>query len=523
MRLSQNQVIVLLLAFFVGLILISHFYYFYGHFGVDDMVYSRMANDLLTGHTDWQDHYSYRWTITGFTALSYWIFGINDHSSALPTLLLSIGVIFLLMKSLKGRPWYEGCLVLGFYFMYQWNLFYADKLMPDIYVSAFLLMAWYTYQQLPNVKREVTWHPLIFTLGLLMAFLAKGTVILILPLLGYYFIRDMVLRSNLKFWKVTVLLHVVIYPLYFLLIYSKTGSLLGRFNAISENSYFNSCSYDALPFADTIERWTSGFFNLITNELLYIHLLILIAAILTSLFSDSKISRESIYTSAICFASANFMTISLTSYNPMCLDPRHFLLFTPILALCSIDLLRGINGSRVGRISLAVLCVCSLLFIEENLEQQLLVGGIGLLSFGRLFFQRYTWIPYLTVTLLCLWPSYQYMKYSKSLKYDGFKTEFEEYLNDQQQPITVYGSHVMNNLGEYYLAYDTTVVKFRNVRQSNFKSSQSEQNILVKNWYCDWHSDVKELTYQDWLKNENVVASPVDSTSVFLSIYSLQK
>ncbi len=508
----------ILLAFALYLLL-GHFRYYYGHFGVDDMVYARMANDILTGQIDWSNHYSYRWTINGLTAFAYAVFGINDHSSALPSLLMSIGIAFGILMCLRERQWYVGLAAIGLYCLFQWNVFYADKLMPDIYVSAFVFLAWYAYRQRSSPQLSTLGTASLLTIGLFLAFLSKGTVVLILPLFGYLFMRDIFRQSHISFWKCVIGMHLIIYPGYLSVLYLLTGNPISRFKAITDNSYFNDCSYSEMPISATIDRLTSGFYSLITKEYLYIFLIIAVASIIASLYKRQRISQAAL-TIGICLLSANVMSISFSGYNPMCLDPRHYLLFTPILAVSSIEVLHEIKQNNLEWSILSILLICSTIFIVDWMHIPIVVAII--VSAKKYNNESKTKILYIALGLICLLPSIQYMIYSKSLGYTGFKQEFTELLHSTDDSRVFYGSHVMNNLGEYYMAFDTSVTTFRDITKSNFDGSQAKQNIMVKNWYCDWHSDLKEVTYNDWLEYEKLKTVPIDSTNIFLNVLSLE-
>ena len=125
-------------------LVIHHTHFFYGHFGYDDLHYAELAHELTKEKMDFTDHYSYRWPILVMTAISYQIFGISDFSSAIPAILISSGILFLMFGEFRKHPFAMLIAVLLF-FMIRWNLFYTDKLMPDIFVSGFVFLAWISY------------------------------------------------------------------------------------------------------------------------------------------------------------------------------------------------------------------------------------------------------------------------------------------------------------------------------------------------------------------------------------------
>lgn len=517
--LMNRQSGILILIGFVCLIFCSHLEYYYGHFGVDDMVYARMANDLLTGHIDWTNHYSYRWTINGLTAVSYRVFGINDHASALPGLLLSVGIVYGILKCLHHRPWYDGVAAVGLYCLYQWNVFYADKLMPDIYVSACTLMAWYAYRQQSMPRSSPLRGAILFTLGLFFAFLSKGTVVLILPLFAYLFCRDMIRRKHLSFWKFTVGLQIGLSASYLLILYLLTGDPLARFQAIVDNSYFNDCSYSEMPWSATVDRLTTGYYSLITTEYLYIYGLICLSLLGVAFAKRSPISRAAV-TIMICLLSANAMTISFSGYNPMCLDPRHYLLFVPIMSVCAIEAIDHIRSDLTSRLILIGLICVSIAVLRTWTPA--LIGVALALTTWRYERRSSKMITSCIFGMVCLIPSLAMMKYSKSLKYAEFRAEFVDLLDAQEGSVRYYGSHVMNNLGEYYMAFDTSLTTFRDITSASVGSSPIPHHVLLKNWYCDWHSDLRDARYEEWLDDQSIEAVKRDSPYRSLQVFSLE-
>lgn len=510
-------------------LIISNTFFFYGHFGVDDMEYARLSYDLLQGKYDWANHYSYRLSILTMTALSYSLFGVNDFASSLPAIVLSLGIIYILFDLTKESSLNTIVITLGFYFCIKWNLFYADKLMPDIYVSAFIFLAWWSYYKIKFRDAEIMWSALFFSLGLFFAFLSKGTVILILPLFAFYFMKDIISRENKQFWINVIWIHVVLYLIYFGMHAYLTGDAFARIHAISANSYFNTCSYDQLPFAETIHRLTSGFYNFISAENLILFVIITVASLfmLTQSSMNSKF-KYLLFTSIICIISANAMTISLTSYNPTCLDIRHYLLFLPILTYCGGQLI--IYSLQQKSITVAIiilgLCVIQVLINFDTLSTGQLTPlvGLAILTGASFISQR---VPKMICTAILfmalIYPSIQSMQYAKSLDYTSFKSEYTKLLTDMKDDTEIYTSHVAINLGEYFLQFNATSIHFKDIRKEAFTQNSQAKQILIKNWYCDWHSEIEENTYNEWLEYEELKAKLEEKSNKIIRVYRLEK
>ena len=120
----------------IVLLLINRFAAFHGHFGYDDLMYARLAANLLDGKLLLDDyHFAYRWTILFLTSFSYYILGITDFASAIPSLFVSILTMTIVYKICKHRSTGIFLFILLLFFLNPWSLYYSDKLMPDIYVA----------------------------------------------------------------------------------------------------------------------------------------------------------------------------------------------------------------------------------------------------------------------------------------------------------------------------------------------------------------------------------------------------
>ncbi|MBB4077647.1 hypothetical protein GGR28_000248 [Lewinella aquimaris] len=450
----KANVVVLIVAFLA--LVLHHAFFFYGHFGFDDLHYARLAHDLTSGVFDPDNPYSYRILPLALIALSYSVFGVNDLASALPALLCSGGILYLFYLTFRGEAWWKLLLCIGFYFGMKWNVFYSDKLMPDIFVSGFAFAGWVAYErgrQLPSFGR---WAGVLAALALFAAFNAKGTIILLAPIFLGYFLWD-VLSKRWMFWRNFLVVTSVLLGAYLLVIYSFTGSPFSRFTAITSNHYLNPCSYDSLPWATLIDRWTTGFWQLFTGAGLLIHLAVAVVTLVVLRYRRSANARNLFYplTVVLGLLSVNFMTISLTSYNPICLDPRHILLFSPIFAVCSVRSLSLLTGFRR---------------IATNSSTFLL--AIGLLLTG-----------------LCT-PTVQQAIYGRTLEYAEVKRSFQQLIGEAPKGSVLYGSEVTRNLGDYFNGFQTGSPVFRNVADLPKCATEvtDDQTYLVRNWYADWHA-----------------------------------
>ena len=328
------------LLFFIAVVICYRIFGYSGHFGFDDMQYAEIATNMLNGIVDYDDHFTFRFTIIAATALSYKIFGINDFASSLPAMVLTILTLTTVYAVVRKRGFWATALALAITTTSQWILFYSNKLMPDIYLVFFTALAAYAYYRYRYKTQDHTIvHAILFSLSLFGGFVSKGTVVLLLPWLLYLFLNDCLQRKNIKFWKWAIISGAVWLIAYFASIKFLTGEFLYRFKAIAQNSYLNTCSYDQQPLWVLIKRLCFDFFDMTINSGMSVPMVCVVAAFVTKnwrglLKMDNATSFFSA-SAALLFLSSNFMTISATSYVPMCIDPRHYLFFIPIAAIAT--------------------------------------------------------------------------------------------------------------------------------------------------------------------------------------------
>lgn len=414
------------------------------------MHYARLANKGLAWDFDFSDHYSYRWTILLATMVSYALFGISDFASSLPAMALSAIMLYLFYHAYKDRPW---LLLIGLLLLFgaRWLVFYTDKLMPDIYVTVCLFLSWWLYQR----TERPSWPQALLIAGAAwLAFLSKGTIILIIPLAVYELIRAIMGRRYLALIKVGSLLAVFV-VVYLLLCWVVMGSPFARFEAIAANAYFNPCSYDQMPFEETIARWTIGFFSLLVDEWLWIYLLFAIG-IKVFLFinkgniSDKRALHHYANTIIILIASLNFMTISLTSYSPACLDMRHFIFAIPIVVYSTIQILSGLLLKTAYKVLVSLILI-----------------------------------------LLCI-PSIQHGLYGRSMHYPRLRSELyqlaDQYLNTKK--VKIIADPVMVHLLDYYSGFNYTD-RLINVKKWQPGACISDC-LLVNSWFTNYHAHMDQ-------------------------------
>jgi len=443
----QKSTIILL----VSLLLLSihHFFLYSGHFGFDDMEYAELSYNFINGEIDWQNHYSYRLVPLMATGLSYSIFGVNDFASALPSLLLSATILYGFFSYFKEKPYFLA-LAIAVYFSFQWNIFYSDKLMPDIYVSCFSFWAFLCFlryrEGVLSPGKTGAWIAVL----LFLAFNSKGTIIISAPLWIYLFLVELKNKKRKTLLRsievMTILLGVYFGSMYFL-----TGDAFARFAAIDTNSYFNECSYAQMDFSKMIERWTSGFWYFLWDELLIIPMLFAVYGM--GYYFIKKRELEILFYSGIIVVlllSINFMTISISSYNPICLDPRHIMMVTPIMALaCAKTIELSSLKSPIGRAVILLGCLLSLYYFIEPTKARIKVN------------------------------------------YPAIKKDIQEIHEKENTTFMVNPAYL--RLSRYYNSFRPhATLRFIDYTKINEVTQSKTDYVLLRNWYTEYLSKINE-------------------------------
>ncbi len=492
----------------VLILLVYHIFGYIGHFGYDDMHYAEISARLLNGTINFNDHFSFRFPLILLTSLSYFIFGISDFASSLPALIISVLTLILVFDILKKEGIKQLIIGLSLVVLSNWYIFYSDKLMTDIYLTFFVMLSVYIiYKYKFSYKNKNTViYSALFVLSLLLGFSIKGTVVLIFPLLIYYFIVDIRFKRDIKFWKFTVIFGIVVLIFYFIVVWALTGDFLKRFDAIASNSYLNLCSYSKQPFKILLKRIGYEFFSMMIYQMMATGFIFVIASVFDkNSFKHFKLDNAYSFfwsSSVILLLSSNFMTISLTSYSPMCIDPRHYLFLIPVVAIPASSLIiKFIETKRFRFHILAVSIVISIIsyFILKESFWQLyfpltVLIGVYILVKPKPVFQNL----FLAVFIIIIGVKpYNMIKYAQKIKYNEQKRIVYDNILNKKGDYTVITNVVQKRLCNYYAGFNTDNIKFISYDQFVFDSSDISHKILLLNWYSRYLSgqDYSELPY----------------------------
>ena len=378
-----------LFAAFALLIVLYHFIGFQTHYGTDDLMYARMANDLMNGNLLLDDHhFAYRWSILGLTALSYQLFGITDLASALPAMVISIITLYLVYAATRQLNTLGTFMALSLFTLTPWMLFHTDKLMPDIYMSLGSLASIVVVNQYRNGKIRKPWIAgLLFSVSIFFAVLSKAAIVLLVPVILFILVSDLLQKKNVRFWVLSTSILALMLIAYLGILYWLTGSALSRVTAAATSNFFNLSTYAQRPASELIGRITYGLPMLFTEHIFMTALMFSILPLLTLGLRDVfRMSDPKMFFSTITIVaclSANFMSTSFDHYIPMLAQPRHFLFLIPLAAIATAPVLYAYFANREfkNRVLLmsAIIALASL-FTGNALAMWTYCGVLGVVA-----------------------------------------------------------------------------------------------------------------------------------------------
>lgn len=493
MKLKVNPCLILL--FHVLILILFHLFGYTGHFGYDDIHYADLANSLNQGHINFDDHASFRFPVLFFTALAYRIFGVNDFASALPAMFMAVSVLVLVFFVLKNKGIEILFLGLSITALTPWFLFYSDKLMPDFYVVFSIMLALfiiYRYKYESN-KKHPWLYALLLAFSLLFGFMAKGTIVLLIPLLLYVFVTDLLKKRDVRFWLYALLNGLFLLSIYFFVIGWLTGDVAKRFHAITQNSYLNLCSYDQQPIEFLIRRITYEFFDMMIYQYMVVGLVFVVSAFFSKkikyFFQLNDPFSFFLISTLLLLLSSNFMTISFRSYVPMCLDPRHFLFLIPIAAIPAAEIISHFIRYKKQAVSIVILfsVLAILSFFFHRLPFWDVYLPLLLLVIGSLFIKNKTFLTplflFLFIGILFIKPA-RMVQSAIHFKYRQQKEFVFKHILTSKTPCLVITNDVQKRLGRYFTAFnENSMVEFVNYNEFVPDSGDQRQKLLLLSYH----------------------------------------
>ena len=506
---KKPLLIPLILFIYLVIIVLYHVFGYIGHYGFDDLHYAKLSANLVNGIVDLDDHFTFRFPLILLTSLSYFLFGISDFASSLPALLISASILAIVYFILKHKDAKTLIIGLSLTTFSNWFIFYSDKLMPDIYValsviSVLAIIYRYKYH---SKKKQPILYAFLVSISLLFGFMSKGTIVLILPLLLYYVIVDIIYKRDLKFWLYNFITGIIVLALYFFIIWLLTGDVMKRFDSIADNAYLNLCSYDKQSTIILLRRLSYGFFTMSIFQGMITGFIFTVAVFFRKKTSYYFKLNDSfsffLVSSIVLFLSSNFMTISLTSYSPMCLDPRHYLFFIPVVSIPAAQIITQFIDEKKYKLQILIILaiVAVISYYTGGNTFWKLYFPITVLSAIYVFLRKrviYQNIFLVLFVLILLLKPFDLIRYAQEIKYWQQKEILSEYVLDKDEDCLVITNEVQARLAEHYSNYDKNAkTKFIEYKEFKTDTNDKRKKLLFLKWHTRYLSqmDMNDLPY----------------------------
>jgi 4-amino-4-deoxy-L-arabinose transferase-like glycosyltransferase len=493
-----------ILLIFFAVVVLYHLFGYTGHFGYDDLHYARLANGLLHGQLDPEDHFSYRFPVVLLTAFFYRILGISDLASSLGALVITLLILILVFRILRPHGPRTLWIGLSLTVLSNWFLFYSDKLMPDIYVALAVLWSLamiHRYKYGPDQKRAFR-NGFLFALALLFGFMSKGTIVLMIPLLVFLLVTDLIRKRDLKFWGFSLASGIILLAVYLLAIRVLTGNLMNRFEVIADNRYLNLCSYDQQSLRILLKRIFTGFFGLSVYQSLATGFIFIFAALLKrgslKRFRLDDSFSFFLVSAVILFLSSSFMTISVHSYSPMCLDPRHYLFLVPVAAIPASRIVSDFTEyGKYGLQVIGILCFVAVLSLFLPGRTFWILYLPLLVLFALYYFAgkppRHQSLFLLLLTLVLLLVPLDMVRYAQQVKYRKQRDVVVEQVLQKNKDCIVITDEVQSRLLAYYSHFSGDQSRrFLSFDEFEADTGIDGRKLLLLNWYTRYLSGMEE-------------------------------
>ena len=192
------------------------------------------------------------------------------------------------------------------------------------------------------------------------------------------------------------------------------------------------------------------------------------------------------------------MSISLSGYSPMCLDPRHYLFIVPVAGIAATFLIRDylhrpfflvlvlILTLIVFGIALVVKANTSWLLYLPLIVVLLLSFILNKTRFNRILFSLTLFIA-LSVNLV------QVALYANNISFRKQEKIFQEKILALHEPAVVFTNAVQKNLGYYLNGFKDTNIKILSYDEFNASAELENKPIyLFKNYYTRYLSSTSE-------------------------------
>lgn len=313
----------------------SLFLFLYWLFGFDGITFSDDVYYLIAGKKFWEGtmqtsefHFSSRWGAYIPAGFLGWMLGFDPHRISLISLFAYIGSLALLIKILPkssqawALPLWYGTQV---YFLH-----FLTKIYPDS-----LLVFWTVLIPFSACFRDQKpiWAALGLVSGLFFGFITKETIVFLAPFPILLFFFDWKSKAvKIKFYASVLVIGLVYGLSYFGYFWWEFGDPFYRFASINAGHYISEFTYADKGIGAILRRISYLPILTFVERGYWVWIVLAIPGIWVTWQEKVKSGLEFSLAAACLLLGFWFMTSTLDFYNPIYLNPRHLIIFVPILA-----------------------------------------------------------------------------------------------------------------------------------------------------------------------------------------------
>ncbi|MEX2594281.1 MAG: hypothetical protein WD426_16030 [Anditalea sp.] len=307
-------------------------YWLFGYDGItfsDEVAYLKLGDQLwnLTP-VIYEDHFSSRWGTYLFPGLFTHLFGFHDRNASIASLLFYLATLFVLWKitpSANLRKW-----VMIFFISHIYLLHFLPKVYPDTFLIFWVVLI--PVSALFRDKQPIL-AALVMSMAFVVGFCTKETMVLLFPFPLLLLFIDLKWTKSLAFYYYFALFALLLIILYLGYYQLKFGDMLFQFKSIHRGHYISGFSYHDKGWIIILKRITYLPFFAFIERTYWLWLVMAIPGIFYGLKSKGKPNLEFALCSICLLIGFWLMTTSLEFYNPIPLNPRHFIIMVGPLSV----------------------------------------------------------------------------------------------------------------------------------------------------------------------------------------------
>jgi len=324
---NKNLILLVLILIFA---LVIRLIFFSGVWSSDSLFYSEFADMLSKGDTSFigKNHFAQRLGIIFPTSILYSIFGVNEFSSNIWVLLISLGSIVLIYKF--GKLFFSekvGLLSAFLLSFFPLEVVYSTTLMGDLPSIFFLALSVYLFLKSEKINKKISSDVLCFFSGLSLgiSYLIREMSVLI----GLFFLIYVIYNKKIKSRYFLIALgFILMFSIEFLYLLSATGNPFLRYSVtiseevaiLTESPYYARGSF---PFS--LAHYP---YIIFTHKLLGLFYPFIFIAIFYCIVYRKKETYNLLFWFIPLLLYISFGSASLTTYTLIPPDPRLLAIIT---------------------------------------------------------------------------------------------------------------------------------------------------------------------------------------------------